>query len=170
MSGTTPPRHGKAKGKAGSRRAGTVYISRKARFSASHRYHNPAWSAERNREVFGACNNPFGHGHNYEVEATVAGPVDPQTGMVLNLREIDEVLQSQVVSRMDHRHLNEELPEWRDRVPTTENLAVAIWERIEPELRRRGARLARVRLYESPDVYAEYCGEVRGGERKGRIR
>jgi 6-pyruvoyltetrahydropterin/6-carboxytetrahydropterin synthase len=170
MSGTTSSRQQKAKGKARSPRAGTVYISRAARFSASHRYHNPAWSAERNREVFGACNNPFGHGHNYEVQVTVAGTVDPQTGMVLNLCEIDEVLRKQVVSRMDHRHLNEELPEWRDKVPTTENIAIAIWERIERDLRRRGARLARVRLYESPDLYAEYCGQVRGGKRKERSR
>lgn len=142
---------------------GNVYISRKARFAAAHRYHNPAWSEAKNREVFGPCNHRFGHGHNYELEVTVAGEVDPETGMVLNLREIDEILEAEVVTRMDHRHLNEDLPEWRDRVPTTENIAIAIWERIEPKLSRRHARLHRVRLYESPDLYAEYLGEASGG-------
>jgi len=138
---------------------GIVYITRKARFSAAHRYHVAAWSPERNREVFGPCNNPFGHGHNYEIEVTVAGQVDPETGMVLNLREIDAVLQREVIERLDHRHLSAELPEWHHQVPTTENLAVAIWERIAPHLERRCACLHRVRVYESADLYAEYLGE-----------
>lgn len=138
---------------------GTVYISRRAMFSASHRYHNPRWSDEKNREVFGACNRPFGHGHNYEVEVTVAGQVDPETGMVLNLREIDAILNDEVISRLDHRHLNEEVPEWKDRIPSTENIAIAIWERIAPRLARSHARLHRVRVHESPDLYAEYLGE-----------
>lgn len=137
-----------------------LYLTRKTRFSAAHRYHNPAWSEAKNREVFGPCNNPFGHGHNYEVEVTVEGEVDPETGMVLNLSEIDAVLEEEVVSRMDHRHLNEELPEWKERVPTTENIAIAIWERIEPRLARRNARLHSVRVHESPDLYAEYLGEL----------
>lgn len=135
-----------------------VYLSRRLRFAAAHRYYNPAWTDERNREVFGACANPFGHGHNYELEITVAGEVDPETGMVLNLREIDEVARREVVDRLDHRHLNEELPEWRTRVPTTENLAAWIWEAIEPALRRPRARLHRVRLYESPNLYVDCYG------------
>lgn len=139
--------------------SGCVHVTRKARFSAAHRYHNKSWSDERNREVFGPCNNPFGHGHNYEVEVTVAGAVDTSTGMVINLREIDRVLKEEVVSRMDHRHLNEELPEWRDVVPTTENIAIAIWERIAPRLEREKCRLLRVRVHESSELYAEYLGE-----------
>ncbi len=138
---------------------GQVLVTRKAKFSAAHRYHNPAWSDEKNREVFGASNNPFGHGHNYEVEVTVAGYVDSATGMVINLREIDKVLKEEVVSRMDNRHLNEELPEWRTVVPTTENIAIAIWERIAPRLEREKHRLLRVRVHESPELYAEYLGE-----------
>ena len=140
-----------------------VHISRKARFSAAHRYHNPRWSPEKNLAVFGACNSLHGHGHNYELEVTICGDVDPETGMILNLREIDEVIQAEVVSRMDHRHLNEDLPEWKDRVPTTENLAVAIWERLEPRLRGRQCQLHRVRVHESPDLWADYFGE--GGPR-----
>jgi 6-pyruvoyltetrahydropterin/6-carboxytetrahydropterin synthase len=136
-----------------------VRISRKGRFSAAHRYHNRAWTPDKNREVFGACNNPFGHGHNYEVEVTVEGEVDPDTGMVMNLREIDAILNAEVISRLDHRHLNEELPEWRDKVPTTENLAASIWERLEPRLARPNARLQRIRVYESPDIYADCFGD-----------
>lgn len=136
-----------------------VYISRRVEFSAAHRYHNPRWSAEKNREVFGPCNSPFGHGHNYKLQVTVAGSVDPETGMIVNLRDIDAVLQEHVVGRLDHRHINEELPEWHDRNPTTENLVVDIWERIEPLMRYANARLHRVRLYESPSLYSEYYGK-----------
>jgi len=142
------------------RRGRLLHITRKGRFSASHRYYNPAWSEGKNREVFGPSSSPFGHGHNYEVEVTVAGEVDPETGMVLNLREIDEILQEEVISRLDFRHLNEELPEFKNRQPTTENIAISIWERLVPRLRKRGSRLYRVRVYESPDLYAEYLGEV----------
>jgi 6-pyruvoyltetrahydropterin/6-carboxytetrahydropterin synthase len=141
----------------------TVYISRKVRFCASHRYHNPAWSDAKNREVFGPCNNAHGHGHNYELVVTVSGEVDPETGMILNLREIDDILQAEVVARLDHRHLNEDLPEWSSRIPTTENLAIDIWQRIAPIFRERNAALFRVRIYESPDLYAEYHGETPEG-------
>ena len=137
----------------------SVFITRKVRFCAAHRYHNPDWSDERNKEVFGPCNRPFGHGHNYELEVTIAGDVDSATGMVMNLRDIDSVLREEVVSRMDHRHLNEELPEWKDQVPTTENISLELWRRLSPIFAERGARLFRVRLYESPDLYAEYFGE-----------
>jgi 6-pyruvoyltetrahydropterin/6-carboxytetrahydropterin synthase len=138
---------------------GRVYISRKAKFCASHRYHNPAWSGAQNRNVFGPCNNPHGHGHNYELEVTVCGEVDPETGMVLNLREIDDIVKAEVIARVDHRHLNEDLPEWRDQIPTTENLVVDFWERLEPRFERAHARLYRLRLYESPDLHSEYYGE-----------
>lgn len=136
-----------------------VYLTRRARFCAAHRYHNPRWSDEKNREVFGPCNREFGHGHNYEVEVTVVGEVDPATGMVLNLRDVDRVLQEEVIARLDHRHLNEELPEWQRAVPTTENIAVDLWQRLEPRFRSPTSRLHRVRLFESPDIYAEYLGE-----------
>ncbi len=136
-----------------------VYISRRVGFCAAHRYHNESWSREENLRVFGPCNNEHGHGHNYELEVTVVGEVDPATGMVLNLREVDEILTRHVVARLDHRHLNRDLPEWSDRVPTTENLARDIWERIRPELSRPNASLYRVRLYESPTLFAEYYGD-----------
>lgn len=138
---------------------GPVEVTRKVRFCAAHRYHRKEWSEEKNREVFGACNNPHGHGHNYELEATVSGPVDPQTGMVINLRRVDEILEEQVVSRFDHRHINEEVEGFEDTVPTSENLVLHIWKLIEPEFSREGIRLSRVRLREDAFLYAEYRGE-----------
>ena len=138
---------------------GTVEITRKVRFCAAHRYHREDWTAEKNREVFGACNNPHGHGHNYELEVTLRGPVDPFTGMVINLRRVDEILQEQVVSRFDHRNINKEVEGFESAVPTTENLAIQIWKLIEPGFNREAVRLSRVRLREDAFLYAEYCGE-----------
>lgn len=139
--------------------AGRVRITRKIRFSASHRYHVPGWSDERNREVFGPCNNPYGHGHNYELEVTVGGEVDPETGMVINLREIDEIVQREVISVFDHRHINHEVPGFESVVPTTENLALDIWRRLAGALRREHAALDRIRLLESPDLWVEFDGD-----------
>ena len=138
---------------------GTVEITRKVRFCAAHRYHREDWTAEKNREVFGACNNPHGHGHNYELEVTLRGPVDPFTGMVINLRRVDEILQEQVVSRFDHRNINKEVEGFESVVPTTENLAIHIWKLIEPGFNRAAVRLSRVRPSGDAFLYAEYCGE-----------
>jgi len=134
-----------------------IYLTRKCEFSASHVYHNPEMSEEENRRVFGKCNNPNGHGHNYTLEVTVKGEADRQTGFVMDLAELKAILAREVMDAMDHRHLNREVPEFATRIPTTENIAVAIWERIEPKLKH--ARLHRVRLYESEDLYADYYGE-----------
>jgi 6-pyruvoyltetrahydropterin/6-carboxytetrahydropterin synthase len=130
-----------------------VRITRKVEFSASHVYDNPAFSAEENRRVFGKCNNPHGHGHNYTLEVTIAGEPDPQTGMVLDLKELKEILQREVVERMDHRHLNIEVPELKGLIPTCENVALAIWKLLEPRITT--GKLDRVRLYESSDLYAD---------------
>src|ERR1051326_4033170 len=116
-----------------------VYLTRKLEFSASHLYHNPALSAEENRRIFGKCNNPHGHGHNYTLEVSVAGEPDPVTGMVLDLKELKEILNRQVVDVYDHRFLNHEVPPFDHVVPTTENIARDIWQRLEPAL-ASGAR------------------------------
>lgn len=136
-------------------RRAPVYVTRKVRFSASHRYHNPQWSDEENREVFGACNNPWGHGHNYELEVTLAGEPDPETGMVLNLTEIDAILRRTVLELFDHRYINREVPGFETAIPTTENLALYIWDLIAPLFADTPATLFRVRLWESPELYAE---------------
>jgi len=137
---------------------GVVYLTRKAEFAASHYYHNPALSAEENLRLFGKCNNPLGHGHNYLLEVTVKGRVDARSGFVLDLKELKEILSREVLEAMDHRFLNKEVPEFRDQIPTTENLAIAIWRRLEPRLKR--AELDRVRVYESPDLFVDYYGEA----------
>jgi 6-pyruvoyltetrahydropterin/6-carboxytetrahydropterin synthase len=135
-----------------------VYLTRRAEFSASHFYHNPKLSPEENRRVFGKCNNPNGHGHNYTLEVTVAGEVDARSGFVIDLKDLKETINREVLDGMDHRHLNEEVPEFRDRIPTTENLAIAIWNRLADKL--RGARLYRVRVYETDDLFVDVYGEA----------
>jgi 6-pyruvoyltetrahydropterin/6-carboxytetrahydropterin synthase len=130
-----------------------VLLTRKIEFSASHRYDNPNLSPEENRRVFGKCNNPHGHGHNYMLEVTVAGEPNPLTGMVLDLKELKDLLEREIMQRMDHRNLNVEVPELAGKIPTCENLALLIWNLLEPKI--PSGTLHRVRLYESPDLYAD---------------
>ncbi len=141
-----------------------IYLTRRATFSASHYYWNPAWDEEKNRQVFGRCANRNGHGHNYTIEVTVAGEVDPVTGFVVDLKWLKGVIERQVLDAWDHRHLNLELPEFAATktaatIPTTENLAIAAWKRLEPAVTAAGgARLSRVRVYETPEIFAEFRG------------
>lgn len=134
-----------------------ILLTRKAEFSASHFYWNDQWSEEENRRVFGRCANRNGHGHNYTLEVTVAGEVDPVTGFVVDLKQLKDVIGREVLTAYDHRHLNLEVPEFRSAIPTTENIAVAIWRRLEGKI--PGAKLRRVRVYEMPDLFADYLGE-----------
>ena len=140
-----------------------VLITRKIEFCASHLYHNPNFSAEENRRIFGKCNNPHGHGHNYTLEVTVAGEPDPVTGMVLDLKELKDILEREVMQRMDHRHLNYEVPELAGQIPTTEAIAATIWKLLEPKIRR--GKLDRVRLYETPDLFVDCTADEPGGPR-----
>jgi 6-pyruvoyltetrahydropterin/6-carboxytetrahydropterin synthase len=135
-----------------------VYLTRKVEFSASHYYHNPELSQEENQRLFGKCNNLNGHGHNYTLEVTVEGEVDPTTGFVLDLKHLKEVLNREVLEVFDHRHLNKEVPEFAQQIPTTENIAIAIWRRLEPKL--DGAKMHRVRVYETPDLFVDFYGEA----------
>ena len=135
-----------------------VRATRRVHFSAAHRLYRPDWSDEQNRDVFGDCSNPNWHGHNYELYVTVEGPIDPETGFVMDLKDLKDVLEERVVADVDHRNLNLEVP-WLDGLnPTTENLVVAIWHRIVDEL-PDGVRLARVVLEETPRNSVEYTGE-----------
>jgi 6-pyruvoyltetrahydropterin/6-carboxytetrahydropterin synthase len=136
-----------------------IHLTRKVEFSASHLYHNPAFSPEENRRVFGKCNNPHGHGHNYVLEVTVEGEPDPRTGMVLDLKELKDILQREILDRMDHRFLNYEVPELAGKIPTTETIAMAIWQLLEPHIRQ--GHLYRVRLYETPDLFVDCYGDGR---------
>ena len=141
-----------------------ILLTRKAEFSASHYYWNPGWSAEENEEVFGRCANCNGHGHNYTLEVTVAGEPDAVTGFVVDLKWLKAVMEREVLEAWDHRHLNLETPEFAATasgavIPTTENIAIAAWRRLEPAIAAGGgARLSRVRVYETEEIFAEYRG------------
>jgi 6-pyruvoyltetrahydropterin/6-carboxytetrahydropterin synthase len=135
-----------------------VYLTRKAEFSASHYYHNPDFTPEENLRIFGKCNNPHGHGHNYTLEVTVKGNVDQRSGFVVDLKELKEIMNREVIDAMDHRFLNKEVAEFKDQIPTTENLAISIWRRLQPRLNL--AELHRVRVYETPDLFVDFYGEA----------
>lgn len=133
-----------------------AHLTRRYMFSASHRLHSEEMSADENRATYGKCNNPYGHGHNYMVEVTVSGQVDPRTGMVCNLVDLDGFVSREVLDRYDHQNLNL-LSEFKSRVPTTENLCIAIYEIV-----KRGFRLAhleKVRIEETMMNSFEYAGE-----------
>lgn len=136
-----------------------MLITKRVEFSASHICHNPGLSENENRELFGAASNPHGHGHNYIVEVTLEGEPDPVTGMVLDLKELKEVLKRQVLAPYDHRFLNHEVPPFDRIIPTTENVAIDIWKRLEPHLNNGRAKLHAVRVYETEDLYVDYRGD-----------
>ena len=130
-------------------------ITRKEEFSASHVCLNPALGPEDNRALYGEDSNPNGHGHNYVVEVSIEGDPDPVSGMVFDLKRLKAVLHRQVIEPFDHRFLNREVAPFDRVVPTTENIAREIWRRLEPELAAEKARLHRVRLYETEDLYVD---------------
>ena len=136
-----------------------MLITRKVEFSASHVCRNPQLTEEENQRVFGLAANPHGHGHNYVLEVSVGGQADPVTGMVLDLKELKEILDREVVQPYDHRFLNHEVPPFDHVIPTAENLAREIWRRLAPHLNGANRDLRLVRLYETPDLYVDYFGE-----------
>lgn len=133
-------------------------LTRRVRFSAAHRYYRADWTEERNRQVFGACSNPHGHGHNYRLDVTVEAQVDPDTGFSADLARLDALLREEVVAPLDHQHLNHIVPEFAaGTIPTCENIAIWIWPRIAGRL-GAGERLCRLRLYEDDDLFVDYEG------------
>jgi 6-pyruvoyltetrahydropterin/6-carboxytetrahydropterin synthase len=138
-----------------------MFITRRIEFSASHVCANPALPEEENRRLFGDAANPYGHGHNYVVEVTLEGNPDPVSGMVLDLKELKQILNAKVVDSFDHRFLNKEVPPFDSTIPTVENIAIEIWNRIEPSLSGPPAKLHSVRVYETPDLYVDYFGDSR---------
>ena len=137
---------------------GTVKIElgRRYHFAASHRLHSPALSEEDNGRIYGKCNNPFGHGHNYVVEVLVSGKIDPATGMIANLADLDSYVEREVIEPFDHKSLNEDVAAFRENVPTTENICKEIYQRLKHFPR---ARLERVRVEETGNNTFEYAGE-----------
>lgn len=135
-----------------------MLVTRRIDFSASHVCAQPALSDGENRALYGAAANPKGHGHNYILEVTVEGEPDPVTGMVFDLKRLKEIINEAVVAPMDHRFLNYEVPPFDRVVPTAENVAVEIWNRLFPHFGAETARLHNVRLYETEDLYVDYGG------------
>jgi 6-pyruvoyltetrahydropterin/6-carboxytetrahydropterin synthase len=135
--------------------AGMVYVTRKAYFCAAHRYYDESLTAEQNKEIFAACVNT--HGHNYELEVTVAGIPDEKTGMVVNLAVLDKIVKENVTDILDHRNLNVDVEEFKKVVPTTEMIAKFAWRRLAGKV--EGADLYRIRLYEDPSLFVDYYGE-----------
>jgi 6-pyruvoyltetrahydropterin/6-carboxytetrahydropterin synthase len=133
-----------------------IYLSRRIGFSAAHRYFQKELSDAENKKIFGSCYNENGHGHNYVLEMTVSGPVDSQTGMVMNLVEIDKILK-EVIDPMDHHHLNFDLEAFKNTVPTTENVAKYSFEEIKRRLPSL-VKLERVRLFENENLWADFYG------------
>lgn len=127
---------------------------RKAHFNAAHRLHHPGWSEEKNKEVFGLCNNPNYHGHNYDLEVKVIGEVDPETGYLIDLKELSDLIRNQVERRFDHKNLNLDTEEFRDLNPTAENICFVVWNILRQHLDARYDLV--VRLYETPRNFVEY--------------
>ena len=134
-----------------------ITVTRRYRFSAAHVLARSEWSEERNRAVYGKCANPAGHGHNYVLEVTVRGSIDPQSGRVLPAQELDRVVQERVLERLDHRWLDREVPEFEKQVPTAENIARYAWQALKGEI--SPAALHRIRLQETENNSVEYCEE-----------
>lgn len=134
----------------------SVRVTRRVHFSAAHRLHNPSLSDEENRRIFGLCNSPNWHGHNYELDVTVQGEPDPTTGYVVDLGILRDRAE-EVVGDLDHRNLNLDVPWLEGILPSTENLVVAIWNRLAPRV--PSGRLVRLVLWETPRNYVEYTGE-----------
>jgi 6-pyruvoyltetrahydropterin/6-carboxytetrahydropterin synthase len=139
-----------------------VELGRRYRFSASHRLHTVHLSEEGNSRVFGKCSNPYGHGHNYVVEVSVSGDVDPATGMIVNLADLDAFVQRQVLDEFDHKSLNEDVPAFRDWVPTTENVCIEIFRRLKSFPK---AKLERIRVEETGKNSFEYAADDLEGNR-----
>ena len=133
-----------------------VTVTRRLHFSAAHRVHNPTLSDAENRQIFGKCNNPNWHGHNYILDVSVRGPLDERTGYVIDLTRVKEVVTTHVIDKVDHRNLNLEVDFLREVIPTTENVVVAFWRELEPAL--KPAQLTRLVLWETVNNYVEYDG------------
>jgi len=137
---------------------GMMEITRREEFSAAHRLFNPEFSDEKNQALYGLCANPHYHGHNYVLGVTLRGPVDPDTGMTYNLADLKLAVRREIIDEIDHKNLNEDAAEFmKNRIPTAENIAISIWERLEAHI--AGGLLYRVRLYENERNFVDYCGE-----------
>lgn len=138
-----------------------VHVSRKEHFNAAHKLYNPAWTIEKNQEVFGPCANENWHGHNFDLIVTVSGTADPDTGFVIDLKKLSNLIRTEVTEKLDHKNLNLDVPFMQGKLASCENLIIEIWKILEPEIRAisKYGKLFSIRLYETPRNYVEYFGE-----------
>lgn len=134
-----------------------VKVSRKAHFNAAHRLYRADWKAEKNAEVFGKCSNPNYHGHNYELVVSVFGEIDEETGFVMDMKVLKDLIETKIESVLDHKNLNVEVPEFADLNPTAENIAVVIWNKLRPHI--LDTKELEVTLYETPRNFVTYSGD-----------
>lgn len=134
-----------------------VTVHRKAHFNAAHRLYRKDWSFEKNEEIFGKCNNPHYHGHNYELIASVTGDIDPETGYVIDVKILKDLIKSEIEDAFDHKNLNEQVPEFKDLNPTAENISVVIWNKLRSKLKKDHE--LEITLYETPRNFVTYKGE-----------
>ncbi len=138
-----------------------IYITRKEHFNAAHRLFRPDYNDAKNLEVFGKCSNPNWHGHNYELFVTVKGEVDPETGFLINLKELSRIINELVVNKLDHKNINLEVDFMEGKLASSENLAIAIWEQLEETISQAGASLYSVKLFETERNFVEYFGNIK---------
>ena len=135
-----------------------VYLTRSEHFNAAHKLFNPSWTVEKNEAVFGKCANENWHGHNYELLVTVKGKPDPDTGFVFDVKRLSTIIRDHIIEKLDHKNLNMDVDFMKDKMCSTENLAIAIWQQLTPHL-PAGIALHCIKLYETPRIYVEYFGE-----------
>ena len=136
-----------------------VFLTRRERFNAAHRLFKPEWTNEQNYEVFGKCSNPNWHGHNYELFVTIKGEPNPETGFVINLKQLSKIVRTKITEQADHKNLNLEVPFMKGRIPTSENIAIAVWEEIEGDILKLNCTLHCVKVIETENNSVEYFGK-----------
>ena len=137
-----------------------VFLTRRERFNAAHRMFRSDWSDEKNLEVYGKCSNPNWHGHNYVLFVTVKGEVKPDIGYVVNLKTLSKIINEHVIEQLDHKNINIEVNFMKGRIPSSENLAIAIWEELEPHIQQLGANLHCIKIEETENNFVEYFGTI----------
>lgn len=137
-----------------------VYLTRIERFNAAHKLYNENWSEEKNKEVFGKCANSNWHGHNYELHVTLKGKPSTETGFVFNAKELGDIVKTVVIDKVDHLNLNVDVPFMKGKLTSVENLAVAIWDELQPHVEKDGVLLHCIKIHETATIYTEYYGEV----------
>ena len=136
-----------------------IHITRKEHFNAAHKLHNPGWSDEKNMEVFGKCANPNWHGHNYSLYVTIKGEINQETGYAVNLKELSSIVRTYITDKLDHKNLNLDVDFLKGLMPSTENVAIAIWKELLPHVIKLNCQLHCIKLYETENNYVEYYGE-----------